>query len=94
MEVAFQPAACERATNGLVFMVEYNPHFRIVHLEGTYEDLLFISASPPSPSHPPHLPVFSASPSSFPNRIQQPPGTAEVGKIDDRTLGSIRKTNS
>lgn len=41
MEAAFQPAACERATNGLVFMVEYNPHFRILHLEGTYDELFF-----------------------------------------------------
>lgn len=62
MEVAFQPAACEGATNGLVFMVEYNPHFRILHLEGTYDDLLFFSSFQPPPH--PHLthPISPSSP--------------------------------
>lgn len=52
MEVAFQPAVCERATNGLVFMVEYNPHFRILHLEGTYDELLFSNPTPSVPNSP------------------------------------------
>lgn len=56
----------------------------------------FFPASPPPSSspHPPHFSFVSSSPSSSPDRIQQPPGTAELGKIDDGTLGSIRKTNS
>lgn len=54
----------------------------------------FFPASPPPSSSPTPFLLLLLISLLLSDRIQQPPGTAELGKIDDGTLGSIRKTNS